>query len=55
VDTDEEHRQILPSAPNLKDFVDWKVSPERHNAYLTLWKYLIYGGLFANTTLWLYF
>jgi hypothetical protein len=54
IDTNEDTRQILPSVPIAKDFVDWKVKPERHNAYVNFWKYALYAGIFANTTLWLY-
>jgi len=54
VDTNTETRQILPSAPIAKDFADWKVKPERHDAYARLWKYSLFAGIFANTALWLY-
>jgi hypothetical protein len=55
IDPSEENRQILPTAPTAKEFVNWKISPERHLAYAELWKYLTFAGIFANTAFWLYF
>lgn len=55
IDTNDDTRQILPSTPHPRDLVDWRVRPERHDAYVSLWKYLTFIGIFANTTLWLYF
>lgn len=54
-DEDQEHRQILPTIPTAADLTSWKISPERHEAYAALWKYLTFGGIVANTALWLYF
>ena len=55
VDFDEEHQEIHPSPPVVKDFTSWKNTPERHNAYQIFWKYATYLNLFANTMFWLYF
>ncbi len=55
IDEDENTRQILPTAPIVDDFVNWRIKPERHEAYATLWKYLTFAGVFANTAMWLYF
>ena len=55
IDHDENLRQILPTSPTKSELVQWKISPERHEAYATLWKYLTFVGVFANTALWLYF
>lgn len=55
IDDDSEHRQVLPSIPTAEELISWKISPERHEAYATLWKYLTFGGVLANTALWLYF
>ncbi len=55
IDTDEQARQILPTAPIASDFSNWRIKPERHEAYATLWKYMTFAGIFANTALWLYF
>ena len=55
IDLDEDTKQIMPSAPHWRNLVDWKVKPERHHAYATMWKYVTFVGIFANTTLWLYF
>lgn len=56
IDTNDEYRQILPTVPNKKDLTEWtKISPARHEAYANMWKYLVFGGVFANTALWLYF
>lgn len=55
IDDDSNHRQILPTAPTAEELVNWKISPERHEAYANLWRYLTFGGVVANTALWLYF
>jgi cytochrome oxidase assembly protein ShyY1 len=55
VDTNNETRQILPTAPNADELTNWKISPERHVAYAELWKYLSFAGIFANTAFWVYF
>lgn len=55
IDTNDLARQILPCAPNKEELTAWKISPERHEAYATLWKYMTFVGVFANTALWLYF
>lgn len=55
VDVDENARQILPTAPTAQDLTSWRIVPERHEAYAALWKYVTFGGIFANTALWLYF
>eukprot|EP00347_Sterkiella_histriomuscorum_P024163 403332087 len=54
-DNDQEHRQILPTLPTAAELAQWKVSAERHQAYANMWKYLTFGGVVANTALWLYF
>lgn len=55
VDFDEEHQEVHPSPPIVRDFVNWKNTPERHNAYQLFWKYTSYVNIFANTMFWLYF
>ena len=56
MDTNPQARQILPTAPTASDLTsNWTIKPERHEAYATLWKYLTFGGVFANTACWLYF
>lgn len=55
IDTNPDARQILPTAPTAGDFSKWQISPERHAAYASLWKYLTFAGVFANTALWLCF
>lgn len=55
IDENENARQILPTAPSQTELTSWKISPERHHAYATLWKYFTFAGVFANTALWLYF
>lgn len=55
IDTSDETRQILPTSPTVDTFTDWKIKPERHEAYASLWKYVTFVGIFANTSLWLYF
>ena len=55
IDHDDDHRQILPSCPSKAELITWRIPSERHEAYATLWKYLTFVGVFANTALWLYF
>ena len=55
IDDNPDARQIHPTVPTAEDLTKWKISPERHQAYATLWKYITFGGIVANTTLWLYF
>lgn len=55
IDPNTETRQILPTAPTADELAKWQVSPERHQAYADLWKYLTFTGIFANTALWLCF
>lgn len=55
IDEDLNARQIYPSSPSIEEFTQWRIAPERHAAYATLWKYLTFGGVFANTLVWLYF
>jgi len=55
IDENEETRQILPSVPTSRELTNWKITPERHEAYANLWRTLTFGGIFANTLLWLYF
>ena len=55
IDTNDDARQILPNVPNLTELTQWKIPAERHEAYASLWKYLTFVGVFANTALWLYF
>mmetsp|Transcript_14737 Transcript_14737/g.10632 ORF Transcript_14737/g.10632 Transcript_14737/m.10632 type:complete len:224 (+) Transcript_14737:102-773(+) len=55
VDLDDEHRQILPSCPNRDELLKFTIPAERHEAYASMWKFLTYAGVLANTTFWLYF
>jgi cytochrome oxidase assembly protein ShyY1 len=55
LDTDPNARQILPTAPTTSELTAWRIQPERHEAYATLWKYITFGGIFANTAMWVYF
>ena len=55
IDEDPDARQVHPSIPTADELVAWKISPERHEAYAKLWRYLTFAGVFANTALWLYF
>jgi cytochrome oxidase assembly protein ShyY1 len=55
VDEDEKARQVLPASPSVNDLTKWQISAERHQAYATIWKYLSFTGVLANTALWLYF
>ncbi|CDW89539.1 surfeit locus protein 1-like [Stylonychia lemnae] len=55
IDENEQTRQVLPSVPTADELTKWRISPQRHEAYANLWKSLTFGGIFANTLLWLYF
>ena len=56
IDANDNARQLLPTLPTREDLTVWrKISPDRHEAYANLWKYLTFGGIFANTAMWLYF
>ena len=52
---DEDHPEIIPSAPTKAQLLNFRISPERHEAYANLWKAVTMFGIFANTALWVYF
>lgn len=55
VDMDEEKRQLLPTCPTISDLTSFRISPERHAAYESLWRAMTFVGVVANTAVWLYF
>lgn len=55
VDTNPKARQIVPSCPDANELTKFRISPERHEAYSSLWRMITLVGVVANTTLWLYF
>ena len=55
IDFDEERRQILPTVPTKSELQRFVISPERHQAYEMMWRMMAFGGVLANTALWLYF
>ena len=55
VDFDEDRRQLLPNVPAAKELQSFVISPERHAAYEMMWRTIAFGGVIANTALWLYF
>jgi hypothetical protein len=55
VDLDDNKRIVFPSPPNKTELMSFKIPSERHEAYASLWKYLTFVGVFANTAMWLYF
>ena len=55
IDFDPERRQVLPTAPTTDELTTFVIEPERHAAYEMLWRGLAFGGVVANTALWLYF
>lgn len=55
IDTDEERRQVLPTVPTPSELTRFQISPERHQAYEMMWRMMAFGGVVANTALWLYF
>lgn len=54
VDFNEEYKSVLPAAPSSEDLLKFGIASERHAAYASLWKYVTYFNILANTTLWLY-
>jgi len=55
IDTDEERRQLLPTVPTKTELTNFVIPSERHGAYEFLWRSLAFGGVLANTAVWLYF
>jgi cytochrome oxidase assembly protein ShyY1 len=55
IDFDEERRQLLPTVPTTSELTQFVIPPERHQAYEMMWRMLAFGGVVANTALWLYF
>lgn len=56
IDDNPNFRKAHPTSPTFYELIaNWRISPERHQAYATLWKYLTFVGVFANTAMWLYF
>lgn len=55
IDFDEERRQVLPTVPTTAELGKFVIPSERHAAYEAVWRYLAFGGVLANTALWLYF
>ena len=54
-DTDEQHRQVYPHAQTAEEIAsDWRINPQRHLAYESLWRLATYAGVLANTAAWLY-
>ena len=54
IDFDEDNRTIHPTVPTKGDLSQFQISPERHNAYAKMWQIMIYGGVVANSFVWLY-
>ena len=54
IDFDESKRQLLPTCPTLPELTSFRISPERHNAYESLWRAVSFAGVLANTAVWLY-
>ena len=55
VDFEEDRRQLLPNIPTASQLQNFVVSSDRHAAYEALWRTIAFGGVIANTALWLYF
>ena len=55
IDFDEDRRQILPTVPTKSELQQFVIPAERHAAYEMMWRMLAFGGVLANTALWLYF
>lgn len=54
VDFEPDRRQLLPSVPSTEDLTQFKIAPERHQAYEFIWRSAAFAGILANTALWLY-
>ena len=54
IDFDEDKRQVLPTVPTTGELTHFKISPERHAAYESLWKLATFVGVLANTAVWIY-
>ena len=55
IDFDEDTRQVHPTVPTPTELTKFTVPAERHAAYEMFWRCLTFGGVVANTALWLYF
>ena len=55
IDFDKDKRQIHPTVPTPNELTQFTISPERHAAYEMFWRGIAFGGVLANTALWLYF
>ena len=55
IDFDPERRQVLPTVPTVGELSNFVISPQRHAAYEMMWRMMAFGGVLANTALWLYF
>lgn len=55
IDFDEDRRQLLPTVPTKTELQSFTIDPERHAAYEMMWRTIAFGGVLANTALWLYF
>jgi hypothetical protein len=55
IDMDDERRQVLPTVPTRGELTKFVVDSERHAAYEMMWRSMAFGGILANTALWLYF
>ena len=55
VDFEEDRRQLLPNIPTSSQLQSFIVGAERHEAYERMWRAIAFGGVIANTALWLCF
>ena len=55
IDFDPDRRQVLPTVPTPSELQRFVIPAERHAAYEMLWRVAAFGGILANTAIWLYF
>ena len=46
---------MLPTVPTVNELQNFVISPQRHASYEMMWRMMAFGGVLANTALWLYF
>ena len=53
IDFNPDARQVLPSIPTTEELCQFRTTADRHGAYESLWRWMTYAGVIANTALWI--
>ena len=53
VDLDPDARTPQPDVPSVVELTNFGISPERHQAYETMWNAVTYFGVLSNAAMWL--